>query len=329
MRDFLSIENNDMFSEYRGLDLQDLIVQIENMFLTYRKSLNLEKNVTFGIEIEYENVFRNVVAKFIAQNYDSWTSHSDASLNSGGEITSPILTDIPKTWNELKGICCFLKEKNADTLHNAGGHVHVGAHVLGLNINSWKSFLKTYMVYENVLFRFLYGDKISARSKIEHYAPPIAGDLLIYIKELEKLKNILNVREFFEKYARYKAVNFQNLKYSEIYRKDIKNTLEFRATNATTEEVIWQNNINAITKLLNKAAKNLIDMDYINYKINNFNQNYGLVYYNEINLMAALEFVDLIFDNNLDKAYFLRQYFKGFEDNFGYKNAVRAKTFYR
>lgn len=47
---------------------------------------------------------------------------------------------------------------------------------------------------------------------------------------------------------------------------------------------------------------------------------YNLVYLNQ-----ALEFVDLIFENNLDKIYFLKQYLKSFEiDN---KPLKKAKPF--
>ena len=45
---------------------------------------------------------------------------------------------------------------------------------------------------------------------------------------------------------------------------------------------------------------------------------------NEIYLNDALEFADLIFDNNLDKVYFLRQYLKSFEVS---KEYEMAKTF--
>lgn len=48
-------------------------------------------------------------------------------------------------------------------------------------------------------------------------------------------------------------------------------------------------------------------------KRNNLNEYYSLEFYNEIFLDQALELSDLIFDNNLDKLYFLRQYLKSFE----------------
>ena len=37
--------------------------------------------------------------------------------------------------------------------------------------------------------------------------------------------------------------------------------------------------------------------------------------YNKIYLEQALEFADLIFNNNIDKIYFLRQYLKSFESS--------------
>ena len=45
--------------------------------------------------------------------------------------------------------------------------------------------------------------------------------------------------------------------------------------------------------------------------------------YSDIYLEQAVELADLIFDNNLDKVYFLRQYIKSFEK--GTKPFARAK----
>ena len=45
---------------------------------------------------------------------------------------------------------------------------------------------------------------------------------------------------------------------------------------------------------------------------------------NKIYIDDALEFVDLIFDNNMDKIYFLRQYIKSFEVSDEYE---RARSF--
>ena len=45
--------------------------------------------------------------------------------------------------------------------------------------------------------------------------------------------------------------------------------------------------------------------------------------YKNIFLTQAIEFVDLIFNNNLDKIYFLRQYLKSFEEKDSYEKAKK------
>ena len=70
-----------------------------------------------------------------------------------------------------------------------------------------------------------------------------------------------------------------------------------------------------------------IDEELLDYKLKNqpiFPKDQFYLY-NEICLESVLEFVDIIFDNNLDKAYFLRQYFKSFQDNFGLRDGTKAK----
>lgn len=81
--------------------------------------------------------------------------------------------------------------------------------------------------------------------------------------------------------------------------------------------------------MLLSSRNKVIDEDFLNYKLSHeyipYNENEYL--YNNINLKNALEFVDLVFDNNVDKMYFLRQYLKNFQDNYGIKTAVKAKRF--
>ena len=83
------------------------------------------------------------------------------------------------------------------------------------------------------------------------------------------------------------------------------NTIEFRGANSSDKAIIWQNNVNAVTKLMLAASKDLIDEEKLDYRLveepassNNF--------------FNSLELIDTIFDNNLDKIYFLKQYTKTF-----------------
>ena len=113
--------------------------------------------------------------------------------------------------------------------------------------------------------------------------------------------------------SKYMAVNFRHF--------NTLGTLEFRCPNASFNPIIWQNNVNLFFKMLRYASSSKFNGDFINEKINKLDSG---VIYDEINVNDALELCDLIFDNNLDKVYFLRQYLKSFDLSQEYK---KAKTF--
>lgn len=334
IKEFISTNQNDIFSSLRGIDLQDLLVQTENYFLEYRDTLNLPEDVTFGIEIEYENISRKMVTHFVNKNLNKWISKEDGSLTSGGEITSPIMTDKPIYWQELKMICDYLTKKNADTNHNAGGHIHTGCSNLGNDVDAWRIFLKLYICYEHVLFRFMYGDQISGRKQLLKYAPPVADELYRYLDEIDTTNDMHAINAALLPISCNKnyALNFDNADFYDDFVKYDDNTLEYRGYNGCKNAVIWQNNINASTKMQVASKNKMMNEDFLDYKLEyefNFYSRNNAYLYNEINLKNALEFCDLVFDNNLDKIYFLRQYLKSFQDNYGLKEAVKAKMFVR
>lgn len=311
---FIDSTKNDSFSSLRRIDLQELLVETENYLLEYRDKLNLPDYVTFGTEIEYEGLFKVFATDFIENNLTNWVSAVDYSLMNGGEIQSPIMRDEIEYWQDLKKICNYLSKKKVDTTHNAGGHIHVGAHILGEDASAWVKFLKLYTAYENILFRFAYGDKINNRRKMCKYARPTADILYNGIKNLNSSDLLVDVLLELPVNKRNLALSFYNVKLCSSKTVMQRNTIEFRSPNATTNEVIWQNNINTFTKMLVSAKNKTIDEDFLNYKLNNEYLSYreNEYMYSEVNLKNALEFVDLTFNNNLDKVYFLRQYLKDF-----------------
>lgn len=353
---FIDECKNDYFSDLRGIDLQELLLETENYMLEYRGGLGLPSDITFGTEIEYEGIFKYKTDCYVKMNLSNWHSDSDCSLSTGGEITSPIMTDAPKYWNELGSVCKYLSEAGADTSHQAGGHIHIGTQALGHDIESWRQFLKLYAMYEGVIFRFGYGDKINGRESQIKYASPIADHLYKNLNNINAASSLSAIRDILifvkdrKNYPipRYTAINFYNVDYNYPDEQYEKNTIEFRSPNATTNAIVWQNNINAFAKMLLSARNKNIDEDFLDYKLEHefvpFRDNWyvynelghksghlsGNEYsYNIINLKSVLEFVDLAFDNNLDKVYFLRQYLKNFQDGYGLKAATKAKKFTR
>ena len=326
---FITPKKSDNFSTLRGIDLQNLLVEVESYYLEYRDRLNLPSDVTFGVEIEYEKMFDSKTRRFINKNVKDWKFKFDASLVGGGEIVSPIMTDDIKYWKELEIICNHLNRMRADTLHNAGGHIHVGATSLGKDMNAWRQFLKLYIAYENVLFRFWHGDKLSGRKGLLKYASPSADDLYKKLKYINNISSLSELSDVIVNDERYKSLNCRNVRFWGIDYIIDRNTIEFRGPNASTSAVIWQNNINAFTKMIVSSKEKIMDEEFLDYKLScEYFPYLGNEYlYNNINLKNVLEFVDLVFDNNLDKVYFLRQYLKNFEENNGLSVAVKIKKF--
>lgn len=327
---YIDETRNDSFQELGKSDIEGLINQIENYYLSYRASLNLGESVTFGIEIEYEKLSKRVIDRFVSKKVSNWKSTTDSSLISGGEVISPILTDRKQTWSEIKLICQKLKNRHANADINAGAHIHIGASILGENREYWLQFMKVYAAYESILLRFFYGDKVNARKNIWQYAPPTADAIYCqllksykYTDTKEMLKNGYLLSE------KYNALSFVHINIFDLADKYGDNTVEFRASNGTLNEVIWQNNINTAAKLMTAPTKGLIDEEFLDYKLeNNRISATELNMYNRINLPLALELVDMIFDNNLDKVYFLRQYLKNYQEiSRDPCHAVKAKRF--
>lgn len=295
---------NDKLSKLSKNELIELKEQIKTSKLYYRDNLGFDKNITFGMEIEYEDLDKKLVDSYIKTNQHGWISDFDDTVATGGEIKSYILTDKISTWTELGNICSFLEEKKAITNKNAGGHIHIGSHILKGNYVFWRQFLKTYILYEKELFTFLAGEEEKLRPLARNCASPIAPIILEDIDYLNSATDFLDIyyQVFFK--DRNWAVNFTNVlpDSAKIYH---KNTLKFRSPNSSKKDIIWQNNTNTLVKLMIAPEKGLVDEELIDYKLS---RGFSNVTSGE----KALEFVDTIFDNNLDKIYFLKQYTKSF-----------------
>ncbi|MBR2708000.1 MAG: amidoligase family protein [Bacilli bacterium] len=307
------MNTSDKFSKLDNKKLLELLSYIVNENLKYRDGLDID--ATFGIEIEYEGILKYMINRHIKNNFQTWKIKEDESLVFGSEIISPIMTDEIEYWKQIKEICKFLKRMHVVTNDNAAGHIHIGTHILGKDIEKWRKFLKTYTIYEDILFRFLYGDKISARKRILKYSKPISDLLKLELDKINHLEDINQIKNILPPYSKTQAINFMNIKTSCIDLLAEKNTIEFRSPNATVDEIVWQNNINTLAKLIINSKN--IDESFLDYKISeNENATEKRMYtYNEICLKKALEFTDLIFDKDIDKIYFLKQYIKKFKQS--------------
>ncbi len=323
---FLKPFQNDQLSSLSGIDIQTFIILLNNYYLELRQKLHLDRQVSFGLEIEFEHVDKEGLEKELYQNFPrrNWLITDDASLKEGAEINSPIMQDKEITWKHLAKVC-EITRKFAKIDKDSSGHIHIGTQILGNNLEAWLRFLKIWSVYENIIFRFANGEYLTTRPRIMEYAAPVRRS---FKREYEKsLREEISLIELFRnlKYNRYLAVNFRNI---DIYHPDVFerfNTLEFRLPNGTLDATIWQNNINFFVKLLSYTKSSLFDMDVIlKREKDTFSQMMDLRLYDEIFLQQALELSDLIFDNNLDKIYFLKQYLKAYQISKNHDNFVKG-----
>ena len=309
----IDLKKNDKFADLGGRDLSELLIELEVAPLVLRRRLVLGENVTFGMEIEFENALQKNVEEKLSKFTPRWEVHSDRSVEIydrfgrtlGGEVVSPILMDEPKTYRDLEKVCEILRQENA-AFYNAGGHIHLGSQIINENFGGLMNFLKTWTAFEEIIFRFAYGDKLGARRDISCYARPIGEQLKPKLSRLARLGNLRAlVNELPER--RDIAVNFCNF----VRAGRAKDTLEFRCPNGSLSPVVWQNNLNFFAKLLTCCGGKNFDGDMVDRKLGK--PRYDGNFYqmtNQVFLKDAVNLVDMVFGNNLDKAYFLKQYVK-------------------
>ena len=331
---YLNPTSNDKISNMSGPDLQNILYYLEEYYLELRNKLGISKDKTFGLELEFEKARLNKIEEELKKVglEENWEVKKDLSIRNGGEVASPILRDTESDWKTLEKVCDIL-DKNARIEGNCGGHIHVGIQALGTNKQAWINLINLWSTYENIIYRFAYGDSLNARYTIKKFATPIALKLKQDYKRLLKYESqgFLETRDILYtiSYKRCQAINFYNVKLKEDELKNSlnnKNTIEFRCPNGTLDPIIWQNNTNFFTKMLNYVNSTDYNNDIVeNRKRINENKYINLYWYSQIFLQQSLELCDMIFTNNLDKIYFLKQYLKNFEIN--ERVNIKAKTF--
>lgn len=311
-------DNNSLYN-LKTPDLMELLKLLYNYEPEYRETLHFPKTATFGMELEFETENSEEIKHHISSKMGKkWDFKTELSMSNGYEVTSGICTDKKEIWQELKRVCEYLTENATCTIH-CGAHVHVGAHILGKDTTGILNLMLLWAVYENVIFKFLYNMDKGPRPDIMKYAKRMNTEFMnTYLKYYDKnfaLEDI--IRPY--KGRKLNAVNLRNMSYYNSRKEG--NTVEFRSSNGTLNEVIWQNNVNFFVKFMILCKKGRFDKEKI-LKRNDINMGQVFTYhdYNKIYIDEALELVDLVFNNNLDKLNFLKQYLKLY-DLFSYDEA--------
>lgn len=318
--------DNDTLYNIKTSDLLELLKQIYTYQPQYRETLQFPRSATFGMELEFETENPQELKHHIHSKIGSkWIFKTEISMSQGYEVTSGICTDKKEIWQELKRLCEYLKE-NTRCTKDCGAHVHVGAHLLGKDTKGILNLMLLWSVYENIIFKFSYNKDKGPRPDIMKYARKMNAEFMAtYLKYYDKNFAIEDVIRSYKE-RKLNAVNLKNMSY--FNSRKARNTVEFRCPNGTLDEITWQNNVNFFVKFMILCKKGHFDKDKV-LRRDSINKDKIFTYhdYNKLYIDEALELVDLVFDNNLDKINFLKQYLKLY-DLFSYDEACQ-KVFER
>lgn len=281
---------------------------LKDRVIKYRKTLNIPRYITFGIEIEYENIAKDTLSYYMEELkyndsvYEGWENTSEITITEykgwetmNGEVKSPVLKDTPISWSNLFKTVNLINSQFGVVSDKCGGHINIGTQTLGEEQENWRNFFLLWILYEKEIYKFSSGEFKIVRKYDEDMINRI-------VPELKKhLKDILSNKDMYLKYIRFTDALFDKKhdislqKVSDyLYKKD--NVIEFRLPNGTLREEIWQNYINFFVKFL-LACKKELDVEKTLYNIEN-------------NKHSAFELADYVFDDETDKEYFLMQTLK-------------------
>ena len=283
--------------------------------LKIQDKLHIPNNVTFGVEIEFENAsFKNIEQKMDRSKLggllsNGWILKQDGSLfkykdtiGMGGELTSPILHNTVEDYKEIKEACRIIQECHGLATENCGGHIHIGSKIFGYNKTYYIRLMKLWLVYENEIVRFSMGENEVLRPLIDKYAKTNAY-IFSHIDSLKDEK----LCDIFENLGSDKdlALSLRNLrKYAEYH------TLEVRCPAGTINPDIWENNINFFVNFLLACKDDSKDWDKIDRLYEETIKEKKLFHILDYNFEKAVELSDFIFDKTIDKFNFLVQYKK-------------------
>ena len=314
MKDYLSYKGD--LKNLSRLDLEQLFLSLYDYKLKYRKSLGLDEKISFGCEIEFEEILLYFVKKELSKHDDltAFQVHPDDScgfkidgFDVGGEVVSSILHDTSSDWQSLDEALKILKDLKARITNCTSLHVHVGSQIFKDDIKHLVRFIKVWCIFEHIIFRFAYGATAKERNYLLVFSHPISGAIKMldkkvsgYLEHITKPSSIT-----FDKKWAVNLANYTSLTNSE----EVNNMIEIRCANGSLDKRIIQNIINLYLKMMIYVSSDKYDDDLINRLFQKLKPKYYDTYKN-IYIHDALLFADLVFDNSLDKINFLKQYVK-------------------
>ena len=251
----------------------------------YRKKIGLNNNSKFGIEIEfqeltlsrlYESLSKSNVPvtfslshKSKGHKFNKWILDIDPTISVtdgerivGGELSSRILTDNFRGWDEIKKICIELNKLGAVATSNCGLHITTDINKYLDNPLFMETLVKLFFVYEDSIDLFFMGDKYFVRDTKEESAYNFRNKVMDVIEDKDLLSRHPVFVNHFDKLASLNSHCGLNLD-----SVNDKGLVEFRYGNGTLDYTTIQNFCNFVLKVINAIENDKIDLDYLNFEI--------------------------------------------------------------
>lgn len=351
-------KNNIVLTSLNKDELISFFYKINQMPLTFRKRLNLSPDISFGNEIEFNDLVLSEAKSLVndfnnkngLENKKTYKFHVEKTAE--GEIVTPIHTDTERDWELFKGIYVELQNTGATIAGNTASHIHIGTHMIDTP-EKLSLLLKTLVVFEPIIFKFGYGYDEEPREYLRAVPNRCAFSIMMTPKRVKNFIEALDkynynspgemnryFKDFLATELGYRPVfNFNGFDFNKLqYRLGTDEPseydhMEIRCFNGTLNEEIAQNNINLISHIFMAVVENKLDVNYINDEYSkyakkkySFNSKYALFEeekeipqynrlldgFNKVKIDKALKLADMIFDSEIDKCYFLKQYLKLF-----------------
>ena len=224
--------------------------------------------LTFGIELEVENVNREELARELyaygfstqrnQQSYSSrvsestgWVVKYDGSLDDGGEIVSPPLRDTPETWETLRKITEIARNLGAITDRHTGLHIHMSHSILDDRGYRWQRLARYMYWFGNEYYKM--GAASDRHCATMHRGLRYAGPLRLRdLRQLRRNDTAMSASRKLIGYRwhedRYKIINTAKFVEHNVP------TVEFRYPNGSLDPIIIQRQIQLANATVMQAA---------------------------------------------------------------------------
>lgn len=276
--------------------------KLENVLMDY----DVDTRITFGLELECltENYKEVLKCENILKN---WKITKDASVKKGVEIISPVLSYDQESIKELKYVCEMLARNNFSVDSTCGGHVHLGFDYFE-DVFEYAIFLTLYSRIENLLYIIGNRSGTTTRDGFSEFATFLNDDTLNIVNNINYAKfNSMDSYVDLIKGTQYHK--FYGLNLTNIGNKE-KNTIEFRFPNGELDfnEII--HNVKLFAKLFEVSKEITYTRDKKLLSL------YRDIISSYDMYMQIENLLDLLFDNDLDKEFYMDRYEENVELNY-------------